>query len=126
MINYFTVSSAPPKVHLFAKKCTSGKSKLKLTCLATGFYPKDITMVIRKYRTSLPTEEVESTGVRPNNDETFQLRESVYIKEDEKAEYDCYVSHRTLKDPIVEKWGRQSGSIYSIIKAEAFPPRNQG
>ncbi|KAK9977334.1 hypothetical protein ABG768_019154 [Culter alburnus] len=98
-------NGSPPDVHVFAKKSTSDKTKLKLTCLATGFYPKDVMLRIRKYRTSLPEDEVESTGVRPNNDGTYQLRKSVHIKEDEKAEYDCFVSHSTLKGgPIIKKW----------------------
>ncbi|ROL45688.1 H-2 class I histocompatibility antigen, L-D alpha chain [Anabarilius grahami] len=97
-------NGSPPDVHVFAKKSTNDKTKLKLTCLATGFYPKDIMLKIRKYRSSLPEDEVESTGVRPNHDGTFQLRKSVDIKEDEKAEYDCFVSHSTLKEPIIEKW----------------------
>ncbi|XDV34355.1 hypothetical protein PO909_004519 [Leuciscus waleckii] len=99
-------NGSPPKVHVFAKKSTSDKTKLKLTCMATGFYPKDVTLTIRKYRTSLPDDETESTGTRPNNDGTFQLRKTVDIKEDEKAEYDCFVSHKTLKEPIIVKWGR--------------------
>ncbi|XP_077091794.1 zinc-alpha-2-glycoprotein-like isoform X2 [Siphateles boraxobius] len=97
-------NGSPPDVHVFAKKSTSDKTKLKLTCMATGFYPKDLTMTIRKYRTSLPENEIESTGTRPNHNGTFQLRKSVDIKENEKAEYDCFVSHRTLKEPIVVKW----------------------
>ncbi|XP_067238918.1 zinc-alpha-2-glycoprotein-like isoform X3 [Chanodichthys erythropterus] len=97
-------NGSPPDVHVFAKKSTSDKTKLKLTCLATGFYPKDVMLIIRKYRTSLPDNEVESTGVRPNHDGTFQLRKSVDIKEDEKAEYDCFVFHKTLKEPIIKKW----------------------
>ncbi|XDV32818.1 hypothetical protein PO909_003527 [Leuciscus waleckii] len=95
---------SPPKVHVFAKKFTRDKTKLKLTCMATGFYPKDVMMTIRKYRTSLPENEIESTGIRPNHDGTFQLRKRVEIKEDEKAEYDCFVSHRTIKEPIIVKW----------------------
>ncbi|XP_056312589.1 H-2 class I histocompatibility antigen, Q10 alpha chain-like [Danio aesculapii] len=93
-----------PEVHVFAKKIINGKAKLKLTCLATGFYPKDVILTIRKYRTTLPDNKVESTGVRPNHDGTFQLRKSVYIYEDEKAEYDCHVDHRTLKKPVIKKW----------------------
>ena len=100
------MSAALPDVYVFAKKSTSDKTKLKLTCMATGFYPKDVMLTIRKYRTSLPDYEIESTGIRPNNDETFQLRKHVDIKEDEKAEYDCFVSHKTLKEPIIVKWGR--------------------
>uniref|UniRef100_A0A672PDE4 Ig-like domain-containing protein n=1 Tax=Sinocyclocheilus grahami TaxID=75366 RepID=A0A672PDE4_SINGR len=106
---------SPPEVHVFAKRSTKDKSKLKLTCLATGFYPKDVMLTIRKYRTPLPEDEIESSGVRPNQNETFQLRKSVVIKEDEKAEYDCFVFHKTLKGPIIITWGRQMLVIHPHI-----------
>uniref|UniRef100_A0A672KG18 Ig-like domain-containing protein n=1 Tax=Sinocyclocheilus grahami TaxID=75366 RepID=A0A672KG18_SINGR len=96
------VFSAPPDVHMFAKRSTS--DKIKLTCMVTGFYPKDTVLFIRKYRTSLPEDETESTGIRPNHDGTFQLCKSVEIQENEKANYDCFVAHRTLKEPIITKW----------------------
>jgi len=100
------VSAAPPEVHVFARRSTRDKTKLKLTCLATGFYPKDVIMTMRKYRTSKLDAEIESTGIRPNHDGTFQLRKSIEIKEDDQAEYECDVSHRTLKEPIIVRWGR--------------------
>nr|CAD12381.1 MHC class I antigen [Labeobarbus intermedius] len=98
------IKGSPPEVHVFAKRCTSDKTKLKLSCLATGFYPKDVILTIRKYRSSLPEAEIESSGVRPNHDETFQLKKSVEIPQDEKADYDCFVFHRTLTKPIISRW----------------------
>ncbi|XP_067281412.1 H-2 class I histocompatibility antigen, Q10 alpha chain-like [Pseudorasbora parva] len=95
---------SPPQVSLSAKRCISDDTKLKLSCLVTGFFPKDVEVTIRKYRSSLPENEIESSGVRPNHDGTFQLRKSVHIKKDEKAEYDCFVSHSTLTEPISVKW----------------------
>ncbi|XP_050993291.1 H-2 class I histocompatibility antigen, Q10 alpha chain-like [Labeo rohita] len=95
---------SPPEVDVFAKRCTSDKTKVKLTCFATGFYPKDVILTIRKYRTPLPEDEVESTGIRPNHDGSFQLKKSTIIREDEKAEYDCFVHHRTLEVPVITKW----------------------
>ncbi|XP_073691644.1 uncharacterized protein [Garra rufa] len=94
-----------PAVHVFAKRSIKDKSKLKLTCIATGFNPRDVTLGIRKSHASLPEDEVESTGIRPNHDGTFQMKKSVEIQEDEKAEYNCFVSHRTLKEPIIVTWG---------------------
>ncbi|XP_073678593.1 H-2 class I histocompatibility antigen, Q10 alpha chain-like [Garra rufa] len=97
-------SGSPPEVKVFAKRCKSDKTKVKLTCFATGFYPKDVTLLIRKYRASLPEDEIESSGIRPNHDETFQLKKSAIIREDEAAEYDCFVSHRTLEKPVIVTW----------------------
>uniref|UniRef100_A0A8C1BB67 Ig-like domain-containing protein n=1 Tax=Cyprinus carpio carpio TaxID=630221 RepID=A0A8C1BB67_CYPCA len=93
-----------PNVQVFAKRSIRDKTKLNLTCMATGFYPKDVMLIIRKNLISLPEDEVESTGIRPNHDETFQLRKSVEINEDEPAEYGCFVSHRTLETPDIIKW----------------------
>ncbi|XP_056597152.1 zinc-alpha-2-glycoprotein-like isoform X2 [Triplophysa dalaica] len=95
---------SPPEVYVFARKSPRDKNKLKLTCLATGFYPKDVKVFIRKYRTSLPENEMESSGVRPNHDGTYQLRKSVLIMENEKADYDCFVNHITLKNPEIKVW----------------------
>ncbi|XP_036420360.1 class I histocompatibility antigen, F10 alpha chain-like [Colossoma macropomum] len=100
-----------PDVYAFSKKSTTNSGKLTLTCLATGFYPKDVTLCVRKFRTSLPEHLLTSSGVRPNEDGTFQLRKSVDIQEDETAEYDCYVNHITLAEPVITKWE---------------PPRSQG
>ncbi|KAF4081754.1 hypothetical protein AMELA_G00164750 [Ameiurus melas] len=92
---------SPPDVHLFTRKSVTDHSKLTLTCLATGFYPPDIEMRLRKLRTSLPEHLVTSSGVRPNGDGIYQLRKSVDIVEDDKALYDCYVNHGTFREPII-------------------------
>ncbi|XP_051745366.1 H-2 class I histocompatibility antigen, Q10 alpha chain-like isoform X1 [Ctenopharyngodon idella] len=96
-------NGSPPDVHVFKQKNTSDKTKLKLTCLATGFYPKDVILTIRKNHTSLPEDEIESTGIRPNHDGSFQMRKSVEIKGKDKDEYDCFVSHKSIKEPIIIK-----------------------
>nr|CAD12383.1 MHC class I antigen [Labeobarbus intermedius] len=96
--------SSPPEVHVFAKRSININSKLKLSCLATGFYPKDVMLLIRKYRTPLPEDEIESSGIRPNHDGTFQLKKTVEIPQDEKADYDCFVFHRTLSEPVISRW----------------------
>uniref|UniRef100_A0A8C2ITP3 Ig-like domain-containing protein n=1 Tax=Cyprinus carpio TaxID=7962 RepID=A0A8C2ITP3_CYPCA len=107
--------ASPPDVRVFARK-SSDESKLKLTCLVTGFYVKDLTMTVRKNHISVPEDEVESTGIRPNHDGTFQLRKSVEINEDEKDEYDCFVSHRTFKS-IIMKLGQATESLIAEASA---------
>ncbi|XP_067282316.1 zinc-alpha-2-glycoprotein-like [Pseudorasbora parva] len=96
-------NGSPPDVHVFAKKSIRNKSKLNFTCLATGFFPKDVIMTIRKYGTSLPEDEIEFSGIRPNHDGSFQMRKSVEIKEDGKDEYNCLMTHRTFKETIITK-----------------------
>ncbi|ROI63302.1 MICAL-like protein 1 [Anabarilius grahami] len=73
-------NGSPPDVHVFEQKNTNDKSKLKLTCLATGFYPKDVILTIRKTHTSLPEDEIESSGIRPNHD--GWIKEPIIVKLD--------------------------------------------
>ncbi|KAG9281391.1 H-2 class I histocompatibility antigen, Q9 alpha chain-like, partial [Astyanax mexicanus] len=91
--------------HVFAKKSVRDSRKLTLTCLITGFYPKDVKMSLRKFGTSFPDHLITSSGIRPNDDETYQLRKSVEISGDDPADYDCYVSHSSLTEPEIKKWG---------------------
>ncbi|XP_039507718.1 beta-2-microglobulin-like [Pimephales promelas] len=102
-----SVFSVPPDVYLFIRS-SSDESKLILTCLATGFYPKEVGMTFRKYHTPLRYDEIESSGVRPNHDGSYQLRKSVEIKKEERDEYDCFVSHSSLKEPITAKLDAES------------------
>ncbi|KAM9496830.1 uncharacterized protein Hap1MRO34_002409 [Clarias gariepinus] len=92
---------SPPEAYIFFKKSVTDPSKLTLTCMATGFYPKDVEMNIRKLRTTLPEHLVTSSGIRPSGDGIYQLRKSVEIIDKDKDLYDCYVSHSTFKEPII-------------------------
>ncbi|XP_049328745.1 uncharacterized protein LOC111190273 isoform X46 [Astyanax mexicanus] len=93
-----------PEVYAFEKKSVTDPGKLTLTCLATGFYPKDVKLCLRKFGTSIPEHLLTSSGIRPNDDGTYQLRKSVEIHEDDKAKYDCYVSHISLPEPVIKPW----------------------
>ncbi|XP_029587646.1 major histocompatibility complex class I-related gene protein isoform X2 [Salmo trutta] len=101
---HLRMDDSPPKVYAFAKKAKTA-GHVRLTCMATGFYPKDVVMRIKKNAVPLTEHDgVQSAGVLPNDDETYQIRMSVQIPEADKETYECYVNHRALKEPIVEKW----------------------
>ncbi|KAJ8000134.1 hypothetical protein DPEC_G00201690 [Dallia pectoralis] len=100
----FSKADSPPKVYAFAKQSKT-EGYLRLTCMATGFYPKDVEMKIRKNGFPLTKQDgVSSDGVLPNNDETYQIKMEVQIPKADTNDYDCYVDHRALKEPIVKKW----------------------
>uniref|UniRef100_A0A672RLN7 Ig-like domain-containing protein n=1 Tax=Sinocyclocheilus grahami TaxID=75366 RepID=A0A672RLN7_SINGR len=94
----------PPDVRVFARKAPDDHSKLNLSCLATGFYPRDIEMNIRLNR--INTENQTSSEIRPNDDETFQLRTSVKIDRNHKGSYSCFVIHSSLTEPVSGEWGK--------------------
>lgn len=91
-ISTFNASiSTSPVLHMFTSGSPHDQSKLNLTCLATGFYPKHIEMKITLNNITL--QPFSSTGVRPSDDQTFQMRTSVEIHRDEKQGYECRVLH---------------------------------
>ncbi|KAL0167155.1 hypothetical protein M9458_038999, partial [Cirrhinus mrigala] len=76
---------------MFASAAPHNESKLILTCLATGFYPKHVEMNVALKNITL--QPFSSTGVRPNDNQTFQMRTSVETHRDEKQSYDCRALH---------------------------------
>ncbi|XP_026088241.1 major histocompatibility complex class I-related gene protein-like isoform X1 [Carassius auratus] len=83
-----------PVVRVFARKAPDDHSKLNLICLATGFYPRDIEMNIRLDESVLVNQT--SSGIRPNDDGSFQMRTSVKIDANHNGIYDCLVKHSNL------------------------------
>ncbi|XP_017539814.1 zinc-alpha-2-glycoprotein-like [Pygocentrus nattereri] len=102
-------------VYVFVKKSVTDLKKLTLTCLATGFYPKDMEIKVRKVTTSLPEHLLRSSGVRPNDDGTYQLRKSVEINEGEAADYDCYVTHSSISTPVIKQWDGKCSNCQSRL-----------
>uniref|UniRef100_A0A8C1UA18 Ig-like domain-containing protein n=1 Tax=Cyprinus carpio TaxID=7962 RepID=A0A8C1UA18_CYPCA len=106
----------PPDVHVLVPKVSDDQSKLVLSCLATGFYPRDIEMNIRWDESVL--ENQTSSGIRPNADGSFQMRSRVEIDADHKGFYDCVVIHSSLTQtrPVLTVW-----TIYNhIFSAESL------
>uniref|UniRef100_A0A673ISS4 Ig-like domain-containing protein n=1 Tax=Sinocyclocheilus rhinocerous TaxID=307959 RepID=A0A673ISS4_9TELE len=104
-----------PDVRVFVKKAPD-QSKLVLSCLATGFYPRDIEMYIRLYESVLVNQT--SSGIRPNADGSFQMKTSVEIDANRTGIYDCLVIHSSLTQtqPIVTVYYQKSSeSLWSLI-----------
>uniref|UniRef100_A0A8B9JF56 Ig-like domain-containing protein n=1 Tax=Astyanax mexicanus TaxID=7994 RepID=A0A8B9JF56_ASTMX len=90
-----------------------------LTCLITGFYPKIVKMSLRKFGTEIPDHLITSSGIRPNHNGTYQLRKSVEIQEDDSADFNCYVTHSSLTEPVIKQWGKYNPTllIYSSVSS---------
>ncbi|XDV33592.1 hypothetical protein PO909_003957 [Leuciscus waleckii] len=99
---FHNTNKTPPDVHVSVSKSPDDESKLVLSCLATGFYPRDVQMNIRLNRINL--EDQTSSGIRPNDDETFQMRISVKIDRNHEGSYDCLVTHSSLTEPVTVAW----------------------
>ncbi|XP_049457406.1 H-2 class I histocompatibility antigen, Q10 alpha chain-like isoform X2 [Epinephelus fuscoguttatus] len=96
--------ASPPEVFLFSKNAKV-ETNVILTCLATGFYPKDITLRIRRNDRFLTRQDgVFSSGVRPNEDDTFQRRDSVEILRSDMSTYTCEVIHSASGVHVTRAW----------------------
>ncbi|XP_067281155.1 H-2 class I histocompatibility antigen, L-D alpha chain-like [Pseudorasbora parva] len=101
---FINTNKSSPDVHIFPSKAPDDQNKLVLTCLATGFYPRDVQMEIRLNTTKL--EDQTSSEIRPNDDQTFQMRTSVKIDKDREGSCDCLVNHSSLTEPVSGDWGK--------------------
>ncbi|TNN41935.1 H-2 class I histocompatibility antigen, L-D alpha chain [Liparis tanakae] len=73
------LENTPPKVFLFTRN-TKVDGIVALSCLATGFFPREIVLRIKRNQRVLTQKDgLVSTGVRPNEDNTFQRRDTVEI-----------------------------------------------
>ncbi|XP_051899694.1 major histocompatibility complex class I-related gene protein-like [Pristis pectinata] len=83
---------ATPEVCIGIK--SDGPQLLRLSCLVTGFYPQaiDVTWL----RDGELVLEIESSGVLPNQDETYQVMKAITLSGDDGAKFSCYIEHATL------------------------------
>lgn len=74
-----------------------------VVCQATGFLPKNASIVWRKNRKPLNNTQLVNLGVcRPNEDGTFQMYAALYVILDEwkKDKYVCVVEHKSWTETI--------------------------
>ncbi|XP_039859973.1 uncharacterized protein LOC120716526 isoform X4 [Simochromis diagramma] len=97
-------NTSPPEVFVFAKKAKV-ETNLILTCHATGFYPKDIIMRIRRNGRVLTADDgLTTSGVLPNNNETFQRRDHVEILKSDLSKFSCEVVHEATRVNVTKTW----------------------
>ncbi|XP_072331241.1 major histocompatibility complex class I-related gene protein-like isoform X1 [Scyliorhinus torazame] len=80
------LESISPQVFLFVDK-VSDTNLAQITCLVTGFYPRDIEVIL--LRNGEDFMDAYSTGILPNHDGTYQLRRWAQINPEDGATYSC-------------------------------------
>ncbi|CAJ1082859.1 H-2 class I histocompatibility antigen%2C Q10 alpha chain-like isoform X1 [Xyrichtys novacula] len=99
-------TAKPPTVRMFAVN-SNVKTTVVLTCLATGFLSKETDLFIKMDGYTLTRKDgIRSTGTLPNDDNTFQRRDSVEILRGESGTFTCEVSHRVSNFSIIETWDK--------------------
>ncbi|XP_048015338.1 hereditary hemochromatosis protein homolog [Megalobrama amblycephala] len=87
-----------PRVRLIMK-ANSDSGGFRVSCLATGFYPRHINLTL--FRDGQPVSDHEITGgdLLPNGDGTYQMRKSLEISAD-KHKYTCSATHLSLDNKL--------------------------
>ncbi|XP_076126819.1 major histocompatibility complex class I-related protein 1-like [Alosa pseudoharengus] len=90
-----------PRVRLF-QRTLPDSGGAKVTCLATGFYPRHINLTL--LRDGQPVSDHQITGgeLLPNGDETYQMRKSLEVSAEELQHhhYTCTAEHLSLDNMV--------------------------
>ncbi|XDV53198.1 hypothetical protein PO909_021765 [Leuciscus waleckii] len=96
----------------------SDSGGFRVSCLATGFYPRHINLTL--FRDGQPVSDHEITGgdLLPNGDGTYQMRKSLEISAD-KHKYSCSATHLSLDNNLIieldEPSRRQIGVFVAVL-----------
>ncbi|XP_016383733.1 zinc-alpha-2-glycoprotein-like isoform X2 [Sinocyclocheilus rhinocerous] len=84
----------------FTQKANSDSGGSRVSCLATGFYPRHINLTL--FRDGQPVADHEITGgdLLPNADGTYQMKKSLEISAADKHKYTCSVTHLSLDNKL--------------------------
>lgn len=84
------------------------QTNIVLTCMATGFSSiNTIIQIKRDGRVLTKGDGVQSSGVRPNGDGTYQQRDQVEIPKLDESEYTCEVIHESSDLHETRVWGKK-------------------
>ncbi|KAG9336006.1 hypothetical protein JZ751_003265, partial [Albula glossodonta] len=92
--------------------------EMRVSCLATGFYPRHINLTMLRDGHPIPEEELILGDVLPNGDGTYQLRRTLSVGAEELRErhhYTCSVTHLTLDNKLDIGWEPDDGPNITII-----------
>ncbi|KAK9952153.1 hypothetical protein ABG768_018009 [Culter alburnus] len=87
-----------PRVRLI-QKANSDSGGFRVSCLATGFYPRHINLTLFRDGQPVPDHEITGGDLLPNGDGTYQMRKSLEISAD-KHKYTCSATHLSLDNKL--------------------------
>uniref|UniRef100_A0A671L568 Ig-like domain-containing protein n=1 Tax=Sinocyclocheilus anshuiensis TaxID=1608454 RepID=A0A671L568_9TELE len=97
--NYLKKRGVTPNIKL-TQKANSDSGGIRVSCLATGFYPRHINLTL--FRDGQPVADHEITGgdLLPNADGTYQMRKSLEISAADKHNFTCSVTLLSLDNKL--------------------------
>ncbi|XP_047430636.1 tyrosine-protein phosphatase non-receptor type substrate 1-like isoform X2 [Mugil cephalus] len=98
------IISSRPRV--FVSVDNKVQANITLTCLAEGFYPRNIILNIKRNGNILTREDGVETSldVCPREDNTFQRRDHIIISKSDRSNYSCEVIHAASDSHEEKVW----------------------
>uniref|UniRef100_A0A671SX32 Ig-like domain-containing protein n=1 Tax=Sinocyclocheilus anshuiensis TaxID=1608454 RepID=A0A671SX32_9TELE len=87
-----------PRIRLIQKNSDSGG--FRVSCLATGFYPRHINLTLFRDGQLVSDHEITGGDLLPNGDGTYQMRKSLEIRAADKHKYTCSATHLSLDNKL--------------------------
>ncbi|XP_041958302.1 major histocompatibility complex class I-related gene protein-like isoform X1 [Alosa sapidissima] len=113
-----------PRVRLL-QKTLPDCGGAKVTCLATGFYPRHINLTLLRDGQPVSDHQIIGGELLPNGDETYQMRKSLEVSAEELQHhhYTCTAEHLSLDNKLdiglEREWDSGTTIILSSVKAVA-------
>ncbi|KAL2092165.1 hypothetical protein ACEWY4_011963 [Coilia grayii] len=90
-----------PRVRLLQQALKDSRGA-KVTCLATGFYPRHLNLTLLRDGQPVPDHQITGGELLPNADETYQMRKSLEVSAEELQQhhYTCTAEHLSLDNKL--------------------------
>uniref|UniRef100_A0A5F8H0M1 Beta-2-microglobulin n=1 Tax=Monodelphis domestica TaxID=13616 RepID=A0A5F8H0M1_MONDO len=105
---YLDAITSPPRVQVYSRYPPDSDKSNFLNCYVSGFHPPQITIELLKDGKKM--ENVEQSDLSFSKDWTFNLLVSAPFDPNSNSEFACKVTHSTLNEPKVVKWGIKKSS----------------
>uniref|UniRef100_A0A672Q6M5 Major histocompatibility complex class I-related gene protein-like n=1 Tax=Sinocyclocheilus grahami TaxID=75366 RepID=A0A672Q6M5_SINGR len=103
-----------PRVKLI-QKANSDSGGFRVSCLATGFYPRHINLTLFRDEQLVSDHEITGGDLLPNADGTYQMRKSLEISAADKHKYTCSVTHLSLDNKLDLTLESDPSELKSVI-----------
>ncbi|KAL2103372.1 hypothetical protein ACEWY4_000240 [Coilia grayii] len=108
-----------PRVRLL-QRALPDNGGVKVTCLATGFYPRHINLTLLRDGQPVPDHQITGGELLPNGDGTYQMRKSLEVSTEEVQhhQYTCTAQHLSLDnklDILLEPRPGQNHVVVAVV-----------
>ncbi|KAL2083558.1 hypothetical protein ACEWY4_021331 [Coilia grayii] len=112
----YVMRKVKPRVRLL-QKTLPDSTGVKVTCLATGFYPRHINLTLLRDGQPVPDHHITGGELLPNGDDTYQMRKSLHVSTEELQQhhYTCTAEHLSLGNKLDLELGNSQNSHVSCM-----------